>query len=226
MIEWIKIHTNKITKQKRRKETKKKGKVKKKSFWMNGWSKNTDHLFCVTAISQLKKKRLTFKNRGTCRLVQFFFFLFPFAFIPILLLFLSLPAPYSSFAIYTFLLFSSSSFSYLHTHTYTKSMTINHDKPSILILGGTDFIGRHLVHYLISNQLASHIRVADKMLPQTAYLSKQHEQSFKLIEFKQANLVNPGMNPPPPLPSIRHTHTKENTCTHPPFFHLSLSFFF
>ncbi|KAI8100115.1 uncharacterized protein BX664DRAFT_322908 [Halteromyces radiatus] len=70
-------------------------------------------------------------------------------------------------------------------------MTIQKDKPTVLILGGTDFIGRHLVHYLVTQNLTSHIRVADKMLPQTAYLSKQHEQAFEKIEFKQANLVNP-----------------------------------
>ncbi|SAL98714.1 hypothetical protein [Absidia glauca] len=69
-------------------------------------------------------------------------------------------------------------------------MTIN-DKPSVLILGGTDLVGRHLVHYLVTQQLASSIRVADKMLPQTAYLSKQHEEAFQKVEFKQANLVNP-----------------------------------
>ncbi|KAI8337758.1 hypothetical protein BC941DRAFT_426101 [Chlamydoabsidia padenii] len=69
-------------------------------------------------------------------------------------------------------------------------MTIE-GKPSVLILGGTDLVGRHLVHYLVTQQLASHIRVADKMLPQTAYLSKQHEETFKKVEFKQANLVNP-----------------------------------
>jgi nucleoside-diphosphate-sugar epimerase len=66
------------------------------------------------------------------------------------------------------------------------------DKPSVLILGGTDLVGRHLVHYLVTQQLASSIRVADKMLPQTAYLSKQHEEAFQKVEFKQANLVNPG----------------------------------
>ncbi|ORX43849.1 NAD(P)-binding protein [Hesseltinella vesiculosa] len=69
-------------------------------------------------------------------------------------------------------------------------MTVN-QKPSVLILGGTGFIGRHMTKYLVDNQLASYVRVADKMLPQTAYLSKEHQQAFDKIHFKQANLSQP-----------------------------------
>lgn len=68
---------------------------------------------------------------------------------------------------------------------------MSQDKPAVLILGGVGYVGRHLVHYLVQNDLASFIRVADKMLPQTAYLSETFENDFKKVEFKQANLSNP-----------------------------------
>lgn len=62
---------------------------------------------------------------------------------------------------------------------------------SVLVLGGVGFIGRHFVHYLVTNNLAKHICVVDKVLPQTAYLSEAHKASFQKVEFKQANLMNP-----------------------------------
>lgn len=63
---------------------------------------------------------------------------------------------------------------------------------SVLVLGGVGFIGRHFVHYLVENNLAQHIRVVDKALPQTAYLSEAHKATFDKVEFQQANLINPG----------------------------------
>ncbi|KAG2226452.1 hypothetical protein INT45_014196 [Circinella minor] len=62
---------------------------------------------------------------------------------------------------------------------------------SILILGGVGFIGRHFVHYVVQNNLAQYICVVDKVLPQTAYLSEAHKASFKKVEFRQGNLINP-----------------------------------
>ncbi|KAI8068321.1 hypothetical protein BC940DRAFT_299695 [Gongronella butleri] len=69
-------------------------------------------------------------------------------------------------------------------------MTIQ-DKPSVLVLGGTGFVGRHMVKFLVDGQFASTIRVVDKMLPETAYLSKEHKEAFQHVEFKQANLSQP-----------------------------------
>lgn len=69
---------------------------------------------------------------------------------------------------------------------------MTHDKPNVLILGGVGFIGRNFVHYLLSNDLVAEIRVADKMLPQTAYLSETFKADFSTIEFKQSNLINQG----------------------------------
>lgn len=66
------------------------------------------------------------------------------------------------------------------------------DKVNVLILGGVGFIGRNFIHYLLKNNLVGDIRVADKVLPQTAYLSKEFQADFERVEFKQSNLINPG----------------------------------
>ncbi|KAI8876534.1 NAD(P)-binding protein [Backusella circina FSU 941] len=63
-------------------------------------------------------------------------------------------------------------------------------KVNVLILGGVGFIGRNFVHYLLENNLVESIRVADKMLPQTAYLSEKFKKDFEKVEFKQSNLIN------------------------------------
>ncbi|KAJ3038679.1 hypothetical protein HDV00_000428 [Rhizophlyctis rosea] len=64
---------------------------------------------------------------------------------------------------------------------------------TVLVLGGVGFIGRNFVAYLVENNLASDIRVVDKALPATAYLSDAHKKIFedKRVDFRQANLVNP-----------------------------------
>jgi nucleoside-diphosphate-sugar epimerase len=64
-------------------------------------------------------------------------------------------------------------------------------KANVLILGGCGFIGRHLVKYLVDNKLASHIKVADKALPGTSYLSAELKAAFdqkNIVEFKQSDL--------------------------------------
>jgi len=63
-------------------------------------------------------------------------------------------------------------------------------KPNVLILGGCGFIGRNLVEYLVKNDCAGHIRVVDKVLPQTAFLGKAHQDAFAKVEFKQGNLCS------------------------------------
>lgn len=64
---------------------------------------------------------------------------------------------------------------------------------AILILGGVGFIGRNLVCYLVENNLAAKIRVVDKVLPETAYLSKRCQDAFQKVEFMQGNLVKPAV---------------------------------
>ncbi|KAK3095479.1 hypothetical protein FSP39_015159 [Pinctada imbricata] len=58
----------------------------------------------------------------------------------------------------------------------------------------TGFIGRNLVYHLLANDLASKIRVADKVPPQMAWLSGKHQEAFSspIVEFKHSNLINPG----------------------------------
>ncbi|KAL5019592.1 hypothetical protein ScPMuIL_002484 [Solemya velum] len=58
---------------------------------------------------------------------------------------------------------------------------------------GTGFIGRNLVHYLVTNGLASKVRVADKVPPQMAWFNRIHKESFSspIVEFKHSNLINP-----------------------------------
>ncbi|KAI8644860.1 hypothetical protein BD408DRAFT_474713 [Parasitella parasitica] len=64
------------------------------------------------------------------------------------------------------------------------------EKVNVLVLGGVGFIGRNFVHYLSTNNLVADIRVADKMLPQTAYLSETFKSDFSKVEFRQTNLIN------------------------------------
>jgi len=63
----------------------------------------------------------------------------------------------------------------------------------ILLLGGVGFVGRNLVKFLVDNQLASFIRVCDKGLPATTYMSPTHQAAFSnpAVEFKQADLSKP-----------------------------------
>ncbi|KJE89679.1 NAD-dependent epimerase/dehydratase [Capsaspora owczarzaki ATCC 30864] len=63
-------------------------------------------------------------------------------------------------------------------------------KPSILVLGGVGFIGRNLIVHLVENSLASKIRVVDKVLPQTAWLTERQTKAFAGVEFVQGNLTN------------------------------------
>ncbi|KAH3716248.1 hypothetical protein DPMN_058967 [Dreissena polymorpha] len=67
------------------------------------------------------------------------------------------------------------------------------EKPKILILGGTGFIGRNFVLFLVKNDLASKIRVSDKVPPPMAWMNSVHKEAFAnpVVEFKHANLINP-----------------------------------
>jgi len=67
------------------------------------------------------------------------------------------------------------------------------DKPRVLILGGSGFIGRHLVTYIFEHKLASKVCVADKLLYQIAGLSEAEKAIFEnkdFLSFKQADLAS------------------------------------
>jgi nucleoside-diphosphate-sugar epimerase len=67
-------------------------------------------------------------------------------------------------------------------------------KGRFLILGGTGFIGRHLVKYLWDHKLASFVCVADKVPFQIASLSEAESAIYKndqFLAFKQADLRQP-----------------------------------
>ncbi len=60
-------------------------------------------------------------------------------------------------------------------------------------MGGVGFIGRNLVKYLVDRNLASYIRVLDKVLAVTAFMSAEHRAAFEdpRVQFRQANLSAP-----------------------------------
>jgi nucleoside-diphosphate-sugar epimerase len=64
-------------------------------------------------------------------------------------------------------------------------------KPRVLVLGGLGFIGKHLVKYLVANNVASKIRVCDKIMVQMARLGKEFTDCFSSVECVQANLTDP-----------------------------------
>ncbi|GAB5365698.1 hypothetical protein AAMO2058_001080200 [Amorphochlora amoebiformis] len=70
-------------------------------------------------------------------------------------------------------------------------MTSNASGPSVLILGGTGFIGRNLVKSLVDKKLCSRIYVADKKMPAIAHMHKSHRAAFDnkdLVKFITADL--------------------------------------
>jgi nucleoside-diphosphate-sugar epimerase len=81
------------------------------------------------------------------------------------------------------------------TETKVDLLAAPEGKANVLILGGCGFIGRHLVKYLVDNQLASKVRVADKSMPATSYLAEDVKAAFdqkNIVEFKQSDLAKAG----------------------------------
>lgn len=64
---------------------------------------------------------------------------------------------------------------------------------NVLVLGGTGFIGRNLVKFLVDNGKCAYVRSVDKVFPQTAYLSKEHAAVYDnpICQFVQGNLSSP-----------------------------------
>lgn len=61
------------------------------------------------------------------------------------------------------------------------------DKPSVLIIGGLGYIGRFLALHIHNNNLASEVRIVDKVLPQLAWLPTEFKEACSTERFIQAD---------------------------------------
>ncbi len=61
------------------------------------------------------------------------------------------------------------------------------EKPSVLIIGGLGYIGRFLAKHIHDNNLASDVRLVDKVLPQLAWLAPDFEEACRQEIFVQAD---------------------------------------
>lgn len=61
------------------------------------------------------------------------------------------------------------------------------EKPSVLIIGGLGYIGRFLALHIHKNNLASEIRLVDKVLPQLAWLPPEFNDACSSDKFVQAD---------------------------------------
>jgi len=61
------------------------------------------------------------------------------------------------------------------------------EKPSVLIIGGLGYIGRFLALHIHKNNLASEVRIVDKVLPQLAWLAPEFEDACSKDKFMQAD---------------------------------------
>ncbi|ODH12870.1 hypothetical protein ACO22_07837 [Paracoccidioides brasiliensis] len=60
-------------------------------------------------------------------------------------------------------------------------------KPAILIVGGLGFLGRFLALFIHENNLASEVRIVDKLLPQLAWLTPEFNVACSQDKFVQAD---------------------------------------
>lgn len=65
-------------------------------------------------------------------------------------------------------------------------------KPSVLIIGGMGYIGRFLALHIHKNNLASEVRLVDKVLPQLAALAPEFNEANLKDSFMQADASKPG----------------------------------
>lgn len=66
------------------------------------------------------------------------------------------------------------------------------DKPSVLIIGGLGYIGRFLALHIHNNNLASDVRLVDKVLPQLAWLAPEFSEACSQDKFLQADASRTG----------------------------------
>ena len=61
------------------------------------------------------------------------------------------------------------------------------EKPAVLIIGGLGYIGRFLALHIQQNNLASEVRIVDKVLPQLAWLAPEFAEACSQDKFMQAD---------------------------------------
>lgn len=61
------------------------------------------------------------------------------------------------------------------------------EKPAVLIIGGLGYIGRFLALHIRKNNLASEVRIVDKVLPQLAWLAPEFAEACSQDKFMQAD---------------------------------------
>jgi nucleoside-diphosphate-sugar epimerase len=61
------------------------------------------------------------------------------------------------------------------------------EKPAVLIIGGLGYIGRFLALHIHQKNLASEVRIVDKVLPQLAWLAPEFEEACSKDKFMQAD---------------------------------------
>jgi nucleoside-diphosphate-sugar epimerase len=64
-------------------------------------------------------------------------------------------------------------------------------KPAVLIIGGLGYIGRFLALHIHKNDLASEVRLVDKVLPQLAWLAPEFAEACSQDKFMQADASRP-----------------------------------
>lgn len=83
------------------------------------------------------------------------------------------------------------------------------EKPSVLIIGGLGYIGRFLALHINKNDLASEVRLVDKVLPQLAWLAPEFDEACSNDKFIQADATRERKSCTnlPPLPPASFSHT-------------------
>lgn len=61
------------------------------------------------------------------------------------------------------------------------------EKPAVLIIGGLGYVGRFLALHIHKNNLASEVRIVDKVLPQLAWLAPEFAEACSQDKFMQAD---------------------------------------
>ncbi len=61
------------------------------------------------------------------------------------------------------------------------------EKPAVLIIGGMGYVGRFLALHIHKNNLASEVRLVDKVLPQLAWLAPEFAEACSQDKFIQAD---------------------------------------